>query len=72
MLADRLRIFGASEITGKRLFADDMFASLHARDSHIGVQGRRGAKVDNVDIGLVEQVAPVATRMRNVELACKI
>ncbi len=61
-----------SEIAGKGLFADHMLTGLHAGNSHIGVQGRRGAKVDHVDVQVVEQVAPITACMRNAKLAGEV
>ena len=56
VLSDGDGIARRAEITGKRFFADDMFAGAHGIHDHGRMQRGRGTNVDNVNF-LVSQQA---------------
>ena len=62
----------AAEIACERLFADHMLACPHAGKDHLGVQRRRGADIDDLDVLVGEQLAIVAMRLRNAETLCEV
>jgi hypothetical protein len=72
MPADGLLVAGSAEITGERLLADHVLASLHAGDDHLGVEGWRRADVDDVDLRVTEKRAPIAVSVRDAEPACEV
>src|SRR6185436_10748450 len=72
MLADRQLIAFAPEITSERLFADHMLAGLHRLDDHRGVQIRRRADVDDIEIGVGDQIAKAAIRRRDLVATGKL
>ena len=47
---------GLLRLQGDRLLDQDVLAGLQGRDGHFGVQVRRRADVDQVDVGVGEQV----------------
>jgi hypothetical protein len=55
VLADRHLIVAASEISGERFLADDVFSRLNGRDDHARVQRGWGTDVDNVDLCVGQQ-----------------
>src|SRR5262249_15393873 len=50
----------AAEISGERLFADDMLAGFDRGEDHAGMQRGRRADVDDVDLLVREQRAEIA------------
>ena len=72
MLADRRLVAVAPEIAGERLFADHVLAGLHRIDDHRRVQIGRRADVDDIDIGVGDQVAKAAIRRRDLVAAGKL
>ena len=55
MFANWLLVGGFAKIAGKRLLADDVLAGVDGRDDHLGVQGRRRANIDDVDLRVGEK-----------------
>ena len=51
------------ERAGERLLARDMLAGLEARDRHLGVEMVRRRDIDELDLGVREQVLPVHGRV---------
>ena len=72
MLADRQLVAFAPEVARERLFADHMLAGLHRLDDHRRVQIGRRADVDDIDIGVGDQVAKAAIRRRDLVAAGKL
>jgi hypothetical protein len=61
-------IVRAPEITGKRLFAYDMFASLNGIDDHRRMQCRRRADIDDINLAIVEKVSEISIRFADIML----
>ena len=57
--ADRLSVTRLAEIAGERLLADHVLARAHTADDHLRVHRGRGADIDDVDVRVVQQRAPV-------------
>ncbi|MPN31994.1 hypothetical protein SDC9_179469 [bioreactor metagenome] len=51
-VADRGDVAGRTEISGQRLFAEDVFSGRDGFNGDSGVQERRGAYIDHVDFGI--------------------
>jgi len=64
-----MRVAVAPEIAAKWLFADHVLAGLHRLDDHRRVQIGRRADIDDVDIGVGDQLAKTAVCRRNVVAA---
>ena len=72
MFADRLLVAFASEITGERLFANNVFSSLHGIDNHSCMQHRRRADIDEVKIAVSDQIAKISVRRGDLMFLGKI
>jgi hypothetical protein len=72
VLADRSLVVAASEISGERLLADDVFSCLHGLDDHRGMQRGRRADVDDVDLLVGQQTLEIAIGSRDPVLLGEI
>ncbi len=72
MLADRGLVAFAAEISGERLFADDVLAALHGLDDHRSMQVGRRADVDDIDLVVTDNLAVAPISFGDVVAASEI
>ena len=69
---DRRFVLSASEITGERFFANDVFARPNGIHDHRCVQCGRCADIDDINLVIIGQIAKIAIGLSNFVLLGKV